>query len=609
MRILHHRLALTGPHAHPLWWLAGGAISLRMLLFLGRGDYLAFDEGWYLLLGRNLMTGDGFTLTGLRHIALSPLFPILAGATDLIVGNAIWAGRLVAAVTGGLLVVPCWFMFSRMGGRRTATIACILVAVMPSLAPFVVPFWIGWDLWVGAEPLLHLLLYTGIALALRGLALSRAVAWGAAGLAFGLAYLARPEAVITFGLIAVGLAAAFVISRRIQHASALLTFMFAFALVATPYWLYLHEITGRWTITGRDVAVVPSLPGPATDGTPRAGRPVENMLWVDDDAYAHRLYALAPGGEGLADPYWGIPVDGQAAVPSSDRAQVAPPVPTDSPPVSTDSPPVGEQEAGADDTESSPQSETAPGTLTLYVRALGVIVPPYFWPLLLIGVLARRTGELRDEMSAALPLLATSMAIATVVAVDPRTQLLIVPLAAFYVSRGIRITGVLLERLLRKRGAVRRGFATGGLVLVIVAALVGTNVRRLYLSLRFGSPHHLVGTANRQVGEALRRTVPEGEPIMSWHPAIALYARRDWRVLPFATFDRVVTYASSSASEFVVLSSYYPSPLALDQLPHEYLVLHVPRAAAGVSGWQLRLMPASGPYSYGELQSGEPLND
>ncbi|NIQ52338.1 MAG: hypothetical protein GWN71_02350, partial [Gammaproteobacteria bacterium] len=75
---------------------------------------MAFDEGWYLLLGRNLFAGDGYTLAGLQHVTLSPLFPLLAGLLDLVLHDAVWAGRVVAAVSAGLLVVPCWFLFRRL---------------------------------------------------------------------------------------------------------------------------------------------------------------------------------------------------------------------------------------------------------------------------------------------------------------------------------------------------------------------------------------------------------------------------------------------------------------------------------------------------------------
>lgn len=589
------RDAANGPlprpaRVHPLWWLTTGAIALRLLLFLGRGDYVAFDEGWYLLLGRNLLAGDGYTLSGLRHIALSPLFPILAAATDLVIGNAVWAGRIVAAVAAGLLVIPCWFLFRRMGGRRTTLLACILIAVMPSLAPFVVPFWIGWDLWVGAEPLLHLFLYAGVALALRARERSRPLDWALAGAVFGIAYLARPEAVITAGFLGLWLLARLALRPQLPRLAAAVTFALAFAVTAAPYWIYLHDVTGRWLITGRDVAVTPQLPSRTA---PQSGetRPVEQMLWDDDDAYAHRLYALDASGRRLADGYWGVPAASDATM--TDAASPPPAASTmpDAVPPDTRSTPVGTAVA-----RSQPAAPVPPA-FELFIRALRVVLPLYVWFFAAIGAVTPRRAR-REELIAALPIAATAVVIAVVVAVDPRTQLMIVPLVAFYAARGIRVAGVLVEKPLRRRGAIRRGFAVAGIAVVIVAALFATDARRLYVSLEAGSPHHLVGAANRRVGEALRQVVPEDESVMSWHPALALYARRDWRVLPHASFDRVVRFANVIHSEYLVLSAYYPSPLPFEQLPREYLVVHVPRDATGVSRWRLEMASDGAAYVY-----------
>src|SRR5690606_25734966 len=186
------RLRMTNARALALLTLI--AIALRCLMFAGRGDYVAFDEGWYLLLARNLVAGEGYSLAGLRHTVLSPLFPVLAGAASIITADIIWAGRAVAAICAGLLVLPCWFLLRRRAGVRTAWIGCLIIIAVPTLAPFTVPFWIDWDLWVGAEPVLHLFLYGGLALALRAYDSGKPWDWALAGLSFTLAYLARPEA-------------------------------------------------------------------------------------------------------------------------------------------------------------------------------------------------------------------------------------------------------------------------------------------------------------------------------------------------------------------------------------------------------------------------------
>ena len=74
----------------PIAGVTLAAVLLRLVLLLGRGDYLAFDEGWYLLLGRSLWMGQGYELIGTPHVTLSPLFPALAGAVGRAIGDWVW---------------------------------------------------------------------------------------------------------------------------------------------------------------------------------------------------------------------------------------------------------------------------------------------------------------------------------------------------------------------------------------------------------------------------------------------------------------------------------------------------------------------------------------
>lgn len=559
--------AVDGMRIHPLWLLTIGAVAIRFLVFLARGDYIAFDEGWYLLLGRNVWAGDGFSLSGLRHVALSPLFPILAGALDRIVDAPVWTGRFVAAVTSGLLVIPVWSIVSRLAGRRTTLLTCGLVAVMPSLAPFAAPHWVGWDLWVGAEPVLHLFLFSGIALVLRALDRGRWLDWLFAGSAFALAYLARPEAVLPFGIIGLLLASTAIARRSPRQLAACAVFGLAFALVAAPYWFYLHDALGRWALTGRAVQVsLPQLPGGANAaGVRRANNVISGMLWEGRHAdYVQTLFALDPSGTRLSNSYWGIP----------DRS--GEPAPDDPLPVKArmDSTAV----VSPEESESlSPGLQEPPkwvSGLRYYGRALGIVAPWYLWPFVVAGAIGRRRLA-RAEVLTAVPLVATSPLIARVVAIDPRTQLFLAPLLAYYAARGIRLVGVLADR----RGGrlpVRRGFIAGILAFVAIALLLGTDVRRAYIGARVESPHQIVATENRIIGEVLREIVPDDEPIMSWHPGFAIHARRDWRVLPLAGFREVVRYANAIDCRFIVLSSYYPTPIAREALPAEHLIIRIP---------------------------------
>jgi 4-amino-4-deoxy-L-arabinose transferase-like glycosyltransferase len=582
--------------------LTAAAVALRFLMFMGRGDYVAFDEGWYLLLGRNLMNGAGFSLAGLRHATLSPLFPLLAGAVDVVLGHAIWSGRIVAALAAALLVVPCYSIFRRLAGRRTATLACVIVMALPALAPFVVPYWIGRDLWVGAEPLLHLFLFSGVALVLRGRHTGRALDYAGAGVSFSLAYLARPEAIVTLGVVGLilgGLALFERRPRRLVHAAVL---GLAFGLVSAPYWIYLHDVLGRWAVTGRGIVVTrmetqqPPRPGSARAGGEEAGptEAIEQMLWRGDATrYVQRLYALDATGLRLASDYWGVQ---QSAAASAQPTAPAPPAA-----------PVDPAAAPARTAEAAPAGEAPASRFRLYGRALSWILPWYTLPLLLIGVLSlrtRRRGLASDELLFVVPVAFTAMAIAALVAIDPRTQLILLPVAAFYLARGLRAASVWLAGRFRHSGMSRR-FAALALSGAMAALLFGTQAQWLYLSLSVGSPHHMAGASNREVGALLQRRAAPAASVMSWHPAIALYARRDWRVLPHASFDNIVRYAGVVGTSHVVLSRYYPGPPISDELSSQHVLLHVPATPEGTH-WHLRVDRGEGSFVFAELVAEPP---
>lgn len=570
--------------------LGAGAVLLRLLLFLGRGDYVAFDEGFYLLLGRSLVTGDGFSLIGTPHVTLSPLFPLLAGAAGALLDSWLWGGRVVAALASGLLVLPAWAVFRRLAPPRTAFVAVSLVAVLPSLAPFVVPFWIGADLWVGAEPLLHLLLYAGVALWLAADERGGPWRWAAAGALLGLAFLARPEAVVVWGLlglVTLGLAAAERSARRLSGA---LLMAVGFALVCTPYWVYIHDATGRWSLTGRGVAPAQAAAQRVREsgqGTGAAGT-IERMLWADDRSYERYLYGLDPSGLRMQSAYWGVAPDTAAA-------------PTGTEPGTGDTPgaapparePPPDRAGQGDPTAASDDDRGQPSMAGLYIRSLGRILPLLLWPFVILGAAQPRSRTvLRRELPIAAALVGTSLAIAFLIAADPRTQLFLVPLLAFYAARGFS----LVEDEVQRRagaGALRAGFIELMLAAVAVVWLLGIDGRRLYLSLVLGSPHHVVAEQNRQVAEELETLVPgRAGPVMSWHPALAVFADRDWRPLPHADLPAIIRYAGASGADVIVLSAYYPPDLKVESLNTRYLVMSVPPGAVQRQPWNLRFEQA-----------------
>ncbi|MGM0670329.1 MAG: hypothetical protein ACQET1_11475, partial [Gemmatimonadota bacterium] len=191
------------------------------------------------------------------------------------------------------------------------------------------------------------------------------------------------------------------------------------------------------------------------------------------------------------------------------------------------------------------------------------------------------------EIPVLLALAGTGLAIAALVAVDPRTQLFLVPILALYLARGFAFLDELLAPRLRAL-IPREGFLGNLLVALTILGLLGTSVTGLYLGLAYGSPHHLVGGQNRMVAEELDTffDAPEG-PVASWHPAVAVFADRDWRVLPYADLPGIIRYSQASGARVMVLSAYYPPFRGEEILGTRYLVVPVPEDHAENGGWVL----------------------
>jgi hypothetical protein len=131
--------------------------------------------------------------------------------------------------------------------------------------------------------------------------------------------------------------------------------------------------------------------------------------------------------------------------------------------------------------------------------------------------------------------------------------------------------------------------------------MVLEDARRAYLSVTTETTHQFLASAYRQAGEALSRIVPVDQPIMSWHPAVALYADRDWRVLPMATFPEVIGYARAIETDYVVLSLFYPSPIPVEEMPRNYLAIRLPENVSAGSEWRIELLEISDDFAFGRL--------
>ncbi len=534
------------------------ALVVRVALMVLRGDYIVYDEGYYLLLARSLREHHAFLLNGLPHVSLSPLQPVLVALAASLGIDDLLASRGLAALTGALLAVPVAALAGRLAGGRAGLAAAVLTAASPALMSFL-PFFPGesWNLYFGSEPLFLLVALGACAAAARA-ADSGAAAWFAlTGILAGAAFLTRGEGVVLAPLVFLVLGARLLLARAPRRAwRGWLLGAACASLLAAPYLAYLRTTLGRWAFSGR-VQAAAQGDAPAASaraGAQRGGTVLEDFVWGGDLAgFRAELYRLTPDGRRLQSQYWGVDRSPPAIVP--------PP-----PARATPTPAAGTAER-----------RPRPGFVAMLARGVTTVVPAWFLGLALVGfALTRRALR---EMVWLAPALGAALVPVAAAYVEPRVLLPLAPLAA--------IGAALAWHALRERVAAQRPAASraADLALAIMAVVVllpalGQAAR----SVGGLTPLQQIARAQRTIGERLGRELAPDAVIMAWHPALAIWGERDWRVLPEEPIERVLPYARARGVSAVVLSRFHPSPLADPPRPFTVFLLDAGSAVAPVDG-------------------------
>jgi 4-amino-4-deoxy-L-arabinose transferase-like glycosyltransferase len=550
-----------------LWWIALAALALRLVLVVARGDYIVYDEGYYLLLARSLRAGQGFTLNGLPHVALSPLQPVLVAVLSAAGIPDLWASRLLAAACGALLVFPITALARLAGGERAALPAAVLVGVSPALMSFV-PFFPGqsWNLYFGSEPLFLLLAFGAVAAAVR----AEDGGWGwwaTAGVLAAGSYLTRAEGAVLGPALFLVLAVRVGTRRRPHGWPRLALAVCAAAVVAAPYLWYLRSTLGRWALSGRVQAAETGGSGATGSavGNARAGGEVlDAFVWQGQpEAFLRALYGLDRSGTGMASQYWGVHRETAAAGMSAaapDSALAGAPPPPGAAAVAPEAPATARR-----------------GTLDVWRRGLGAVVPWWLGVLAIAGLMAGG----RQALVWLFPLAVSALLPSVLTYVEPRSLLPLAPLAALYAAAAL----VRLEARLPSRW---RSLGLPTLTGVVSLALVAPAARELVRAWPQTAPLQQVSVARRVVGEYLGSHLPPNAAVMSWHPAIAIWARRPWRVLPFDSFQRIARYARGQGVAAIVFSRFEPSPLR--EPPRPFTVI-LPGAVAADTGARIEVQP------------------
>jgi hypothetical protein len=443
-----------------------------------------------------------------------------------------------------LLPAPLAFLALRLCGERAALGAALLVAAAPATLALL-PFFPGerWNLYFGTEPLFLLLAVSAVAAARLALERERWVWWAALGALAASAYLTRLEGAVLGAALAVLVGGALARRRAWRLLGRAALSVVVAAVTAAPYLAYLRSTLGRWALSGRVQAaaveeVAPAAPAAPAEPLPRGGPSdaVRAFVWGgDEDAMWRALYSLDPSGTRMASQYWGIP---RRERPGEDAA-----------PEGAARPGPGQADRDEPRGRETPAGEGVPlpGGLDVWSRAMSAVLP---WWLALVALAGLALAPRRGETAAWLaPLLAAGLVPSLLAYVEPRAMLPLVPaaclLAAVALSR-------LSERVPRLPAAP---------LALLVALLAWPTVRDLKRAWSQQLPLQRVAAARRAVGRLLRERLPAHAVVVSWHPAIGVFAERPWRVLPYDSFARIMGYARAQRADAVVFTSFEPSPL------------------------------------------------
>lgn len=225
------------------------ALLVRALWLVFHGSTeITWDGAEYARIAENLVSGHGYTgLRGTTMFVFPPLYPLTIAALIPLAGSAAQAGINVSLLSGAALIFPVYGIAALCYGRRTGYAAALIAAVLPfdvQLATVVL-----------ADTLFLTLATAGTFFLLRTANERRRPDAIACGVAFGLAYLTRPEGLLLELLAIATLLTIFafrLVNARRTVTLVLLTGL-PFAALAAPYVAFLSSHAGHVRVEGKSV--------------------------------------------------------------------------------------------------------------------------------------------------------------------------------------------------------------------------------------------------------------------------------------------------------------------------------------------------------------------
>ncbi len=517
----------------------------RLWLLSLRGAFIDYDETYYLIIARNIISGNGIRLNGLPHSVYSPVFPLAVALVSVLNHDVLHASRIVSAFSGAVFVLPLFFIFRRISNRRTAWLAIFITISIPQLNHLLPTYSRKKLFYMGSEPLYLLLLFSALAVLVSTWESRKPSGYFISGVLFGLSYMTRPESAITAAtaVLVMGIFAAVRGTNEVKQLAFRVALLLAgVCIILAPFFIHLRISAGKWVIFNR--------------GFPVEMKETALDVFREDrwDRDMRVRYSLDRSGCAMYLDQWGV--EDRRKLPPENGFQV----------------------------QVRPYSQRLWECAAFFVQQLhGVLFPVYLLPFAFLGLItwfiSADSSRKRNAIRVFLPILCTSAGIVLSGYPMPRYQMILLPLLAFFSAGGVEAIKKMADRLNppESRNRHSRAFAV-----LVVTLLTGTGFlfssREAILhppgQVKPGDPgfcgvDSMVYNAelDRRLGVEIQHIVPEGKSLMTWNPRLAWYANRSWRVIPIDAFygdwTRVFHYAAcrtANPCDFMALTVYGSPP-------------------------------------------------
>lgn len=475
-----------------------------------------WDEAAYLTIAHNLLTGRGYSeLMGAMDVHQPPMVSLLAAAGLALRLPLEWAAAAPAhLLLGSLVVLPLYALGSALFGRRAGLMAALLAAFYPALA--VHPLYWG----TMTEPPYLLFILSGIYATYRcGRALaSGAQPWGwaaAMGLAFGLGFLTRPEALIFLAAMLGYLGLLWLCAgpprgrrlARLAASGALAAAMMT--LLALPYMFYLHQVTGRWMLSGK------------------AGTSMD-IAWafVNDSQAMHDQAAASLDSSGqeimwLSPEAFNVSIAGWILAYPARFATLV-------------------------------RQNMVDSWQKLFSQEL---FQPWLWGLITLGLFSQpwTRARLRDNLLILCAL--APLASLWIVFIETRFMVAYLAISLPWAGAGLAHLTAWAADTVQPAGrgkpaALHRGLAGALPAVLVVAAMLWSGIHAAQDMIPH-LPFHRVEAARW-----LAEQTPPGTPIMTRNAETALYADRPMVAFPNAPWEQVLAYAKARGARYLVVDQW-----------------------------------------------------